>query len=100
MFINLYIETFLINIYKSIEWNFPLKVSHEINLENETFLINIYKSTEECFIHISFLYEIVSHPFWPRSAGLISRLKNTVSWFVVREKILFRLKKQAKKDGL
>jgi hypothetical protein len=34
---------------------------------------------------------------WPRSARLISRLKNTVGWFVVREKYCFGWKNKLKK---
>jgi hypothetical protein len=35
--------------------------------------------------------------YWSRSAVLISRLKNTVGWFVVREKHCFGWKNKLKK---
>jgi hypothetical protein len=46
----------------------------------------------------------VLHFLWwcnlARLVGLISRLKNTVGWFVVKEKYCSGWKKQAEKDGL
>jgi hypothetical protein len=40
---------------------------------------------------------VIHHLLWPRSAVLISRLKNTVGWFVVREKYCSGWKNKLKK---
>jgi hypothetical protein len=63
---------------------------------------NISERANTLLLHMAVQYteDNITPHYGSRSVVLISRLKNTIDWFAVREKILFRLKKQAEKYGL
>jgi hypothetical protein len=66
---------------------FNIRYGMNLDIDNQTLIKNNYTSFFLAIGILLFLFTgRVTQLLWPRSAGIISRLKNTVGWFFMREK--------------